>query len=818
MTPGVGTVLGRYRLLEQVGAGGMGTVFRALDEHLGRNVAIKVMSADMFGDADAKRRFREEAHALSQLNHSNIQTLYDFDSQRNIDFLVVEFVPGISLDQLTSTGALPAAEVVNLGKQLASALISAHDKNIIHRDLKLANLRLRPDGQLKVLDFGLAKIVPQEPSAAETTSIKSNGVVGTIPYMAPEVLRGKPANPVSDLYSAGVILYELATGLSPHRESGATLIEAILNRVPATPRALDPSISPGLEQVILKAIEKRPEYRYQTARDLLVDLQRLEMPVSQSSVQSPATASKSLLPWLAVVVSALLAVGVWVYRAAQVRTVLLPKTIQSLAVLPLKNLSGDPTQQYFSEAMTEELTSELTSLRSLRVISRTSANRYTSTTKSLPEIARELNVDAIMEGSVLRDGNTIRISLQLVDAVTDRQVWSEKYERSTDNVMAVQREVARAVAQRIHLKTTPAEERHLQTVGTQNPLAYEAYLRATYKLRSQSREEDTDAAIEQSELAIKLDPGFAAAYVTLARGCSNKIFFWNAGKEFDEKAFVAVNRALALDPGLAEAYLVRGSLYYNHLHNFDLAGAISDSQAALALSPNSSSAHHAFGSDLAHLGLHDQAVIELQTAIRLDPLSEGAKRRLGRALWQSNRFLEALDIYRKYNQSNFEKVAVLTYLGRHQEAWTLLGQSPAPPTSGEGRSVQQSDFDAATALLFAKEGKQKEAQDKILTAARLGKGQDHFHHAAFLIAAAHAEMGNKHEALTWLRFVADHGMPNYPLLRHNPSMGKLHGNPEYERFMEELEVRWKQIADGVSKNPNDSATPQNTSHQDGVRR
>ncbi|MEO6120245.1 MAG: protein kinase [Terriglobales bacterium] len=786
-----GARLGRYRLVEQIGAGGMGVVFRAQDEHLQREVAIKVISEKMFDDPDAKRRFRDEAHALSRLNHANIQTLYDFESQDNIDFLVVEFVPGISLDEKVRDGPLRPEAVVGLAKQLASALITAHEHGIVHRDLKLANLRVRPEGQLKVLDFGLAKSIPKDPSTAATTTMNTDGIPGTPAYMAPEVLCGDPAGPVSDLYSVGVVLYEVSTGLLPHRESGASLIESILNRTPANPSVLNPSIPPALEQIILKALEKRPEYRYQTARDLLVDLQRLErVPSTSSLLPSRATVSRRL-PLVSVAAGALVlfAVGYGIYQGGLNRTSNSPATVRSLAVLPLKNLSPDAGQQYFAEALTDELTSELGSLRALRVTSRTSANRYAGSTRSLPEIARELNVDAVMEGSVFRDGKTVRISLKLIDGQTDQPLWSARYERPADSTMSIQREVARAVVEKIGLSTSPAETQYFQSSRTRNPHAYEAYLRASYRVRrAASSEADADAAIHEARRAIALDPEFAEAYVILASALGEKIFFWRGDRTLDEKAFVAISRALTLAPDLPEAYLVRGSLHYNHFHHFDLASALADYRKATILRPNLAEAHHALGRELAHLGLHAAAVTELQTSIRLDPQLEGAKRRLARAYFQHNLFAEALETYRRHNIVNFEKVVVLTYMDRPQEArdaLTLIGPE------------DKYDQAAASALLLAREGKNSEAEQHIATAVRFGKGKGHFHHAAFLIAAAYAEMADKKRAVEWLRFVGESGMPNYPLLRNNPSMLKLHGYPGYEHYMEELQVRWMEIVRGI---------------------
>jgi tetratricopeptide (TPR) repeat protein len=309
-------------------------------------------------------------------------------------------------------------------------------------------------------------------------------------------------------------------------------------------------------------------------------------------------------------------------------------------------------------------------------------------------------------------------------------------------------------------------------------------------------EADADAAIAEAEQAVALDPDFAEAYVVIAQGCFGKIFDWAGGKEYDEKGFVASGKAITVNPTLPEAYAARGALYYTRLHNFDIASAMADYRRAIALNPNYAEAHHNLAAELTHLGLHDQAVAEFRTTLRLDPQNDGAKYRLGRALWQSQRFAEALASYERYNFESFEKALTLAYLGRRKDAWETV-ERVAQHTAGTRRggwSGDPEDVAAVRAFLYATEAKPQKAEREIQVAASLGKDNDHFHHAAFILAAACAEMGKPHEAVTWLKRVADGGMPNYPLFHDNPSMIKLHGNPEYEQFMAQLKLRWDQLA------------------------
>jgi TolB-like protein/DNA-binding winged helix-turn-helix (wHTH) protein/lipoprotein NlpI len=492
-----------------------------------------------------------------------------------------------------------------------------------------------------------------------------------------------------------------------------------------------------------------------------------------------------------VVLLAVASLGAWErWRALR------PVHITSLAVLPLTNLSGDPSQDYLADGMTDELTTDLAKISSLRVISETSAMRYRGTHPTLRQIAEELDVDAIIEGSVTRSGDQVRITAQLIDAKNDRHLWAESYSHNGGNGLGLQHDVAKAIANRIHLTLTPAEARRLEALPTHDQRAYDAYLHAKYHVASAiAVEAEANAAIAEAEQAVMLDPDFAEAYVIIAQGSFAKIFDWAGGKDYDEKAFVALGKAIALDPTLAEAYAARGALYYTRLHNFDIAGAIADYRRAIALNPNLADAHHNLGAELTHVGLHDLAIQEFRTTLRLDPQNDGAKYRLGRALWQSQRFAEALQNYDRYNMESFEKGLTLAYLGQRQQAWTTiedLAQQLGRARRG-GFAGDQEDIAAVQAFLYASEAKPQQAEREIQAAAALGQDNDHFHHAAFILAAACAEMGKPHEAVTWLKRVAASGMPNYPLFRDNPSMSKLRGNPEYEEFMAQLKLRWDQL-------------------------
>ena len=474
----VGKTLSRYRILAKLGAGGMGEVYRAHDERLQRDVALKVLPAHTLADEAARKRFRKEALALSKLNHPNIATVHDFDTQDGVDFLVMEYVAGATLAKRITDGALPEKEVAQLGIQIAAALEEAQEKGVVHRDLKPGNVMVTPKGQAKVLDFGLAKLVrPLDDTAATMSLTETPAAAGTLPYMSPEQLQGKPVDVRTDLYALGAVLYEMGTGQRafPERESHR-LITAILHETPQTPRALNREVSAGLESIIFKALEKDPERRYQSARELRVDLDRLSGPE----------------PF-----------------------VVAPRRRESIAVLPLANLSGDPEQDYFADGMTEALITELGKIGALRVISRRSVMRYRGSDKSLPEIARELDVETVVEGSALRSGDRVRITAQLIHAATDSQLWAERYERNLRDILALQGEVTTAIAREINVKLTPQEQARLASARPVNPEAHEAYLKGRFLL-SRFSPEHLDTALEYFELALEKDPHYAKAYAGIS--------------------------------------------------------------------------------------------------------------------------------------------------------------------------------------------------------------------------------------------------------------------------------------------------------------
>jgi serine/threonine-protein kinase len=643
--------LGHYLIAERIGVGGMGEVYRARDEHLDRDVAIKVLPPTTFSDESARKHFRKEALALSKLNHPNVATIHDFDTQQGIDFLVMEYVQGVTLSERIANHALPEKEFTRLGLQLVEGLAAAHEQGVIHRDLKPNNLRVTPDGRLKILDFGLAKLAQPATPEEETESETRTGA-GTLPYMSPEQLRGEAVDARSDIWAAGTVLYEMATGHTAfHDKSATATADAILHKPVAPPGRLAHELSPQLEDIILKCLEKEAENRYQSAKELAVDVRRLSAPNTAASVRAAESKSwRRLVRTGIAVLATLFAVSAVLvaFNTAGWRDRLLgrvsPPKISSLAVLPLANLSRDPEQDYFADGMTEALITDLAKTADLRVISRTSVMHYKGTKKPLPQIARELHVDAVVEGSVQRAENRVRISAQLIRAATDQHLWADSYERDLQDILGLQDEVAHAITQQVEGRLSQKNEAGRGSFRPVNPEAYEAYLKGRY-FWNKREHNSLEKSLGYFNEAIARDPNYALAYAGLADVYVVLDPDWAiASREVNEKAKAAAQKALTLDDSLVEAHASLASIYHNE---WNWQGAEREFKRAIELNPSYATAHHWYSIYLATVGRFDESVREATKAVELDPLSLPISASLGNRLNEARRYEDAANQCRK---------------------------------------------------------------------------------------------------------------------------------------------------------------------------
>jgi serine/threonine-protein kinase len=695
----IGETIGHYRILSRLGAGGMGVVYKAEDLKLRRTVALKFLPSESTRDHQAKERFVREARAASALDHPNVCTIHDIDETDDGRlYIAMACYEGETIKQRLERGPLPVDAALQIATQIADGLARAHSHDIVHRDIKPANVILDAYGEAKILDFGLAKLIDQ------TGITVAGSTLGTVAYMAPEQARGEPADARSDVWSVGAVLYEMLTGRAPFPgENAQTVIYAVLNAEPKPPGALRAEVPPVLEGIIARCLAKDPDERYHDARELLAALRDLQVSLAttlvqkRSGLQPPLRTRRHRRPTLAIVgVVAAIVVAVVLWRVVVAPS---QKTtaIDSIAVLPLANLSGDPDQEYFADGMTEALIAELARIEALRVISRTSVMRYRGTKQALPSIAADLDVDAIVEGSVLRAGDRVRITTQLIRAADDRHLWAESYERDLKDVLGLQREIARLIVAAIDVRLTSREKAALAETTTVDPAAHEAYLRGRH-LWNQRRPDAVLRSTEYFQRAIDLDPDFAPAYGALASAYVVLAAWGIRPQEQDYRTAASwARKALEIDDSLAEAYSVLAAASVALDWDWRQAGRYHE--RALAVDPGSATAHQWYASYLCERGRFADALAEAKLAQRLDPFSLPVNLNLAEINYYARDYAEALvwcaradEIDDRHPYTDVVRAFCYRELGRFDESIAALLRSQA--ISGAPDSVVEEGNEA----------------------------------------------------------------------------------------------------------------------------
>ena len=610
------TVAGRYTILEELGRGGMGVVYKAEDTKLRRTVALKFLPPELTHIPEVNERFTREAQAAAALDHPNICTVYEFDQADKTSFISMAYIEGQSLKEKIASGPFELDEALNIATQVAEGLQEAHKKGIVHRDIKSANIMVTENKQAKIMDFGLARIT-------ESTLVTQEGMtMGTVTYMSPEQARGEEVDFRTDIWSLGVVLYEMLTGKLPFKgEHEQAIVHSILKEKPEPVTDSKPDIPVSIEQVVSKALEKNPEKRYQQVEDLLDDLKSISAGIVPEEIKSRLRKAKLrkrkraiLYAGVAglIIIATVIALSLFTGPA---------EAIDSIAVLPLENLTGDVEQNYFVDGVTDELIGQLAQISGLRrVISRTSVMKYKDTDKSLPEIAQELNVDAVVEGTVYQVGERVRIRVQLIDALPEeRNLWAHTYERAGTEVLAMYNEVARAIVNEVQITLTSKEETRLASALQINPQAYEAYLKGMSHLYKLTPPE-LDAALYYFEQALEIDPNYALAYTGIS-------FVWIGRQqmgllipsEATPKAKEAAQRALELDDTLAEVHYTLGII--RTWSDWDWEGGEQAFKRALELKPNYAEALVYYSNLLCYMDRLDEALTMAERAVQLDPLN-----------------------------------------------------------------------------------------------------------------------------------------------------------------------------------------------------
>jgi eukaryotic-like serine/threonine-protein kinase len=794
----IGALLGHYRILSKIGAGGMGEVYLAADTGLDRQVALKILDTDASTDPERVHRFVQEAKSASALNHPNILTVHEIGSQDGSHYIATEFIKGVTLREKLNAGPIELRETLDIVIQVAAALKAAHEAGIIHRDIKPENIMVRSDGFAKVLDFGLAKLTERflssAPSSGEPGDAAGETVVNTTPgmllgtfaYMSPEQARVQEADARSDIWSLGVVLHEMIARRAPF--SGATLTDTLVAILDRDPAPVDKPIPAELDRILKKALEKDRERRYQTIADFSNDLKNLkqELDLAAGGSVRYVTQTASSAEYVVKEVSKhKLSLGV-----AAIALVLLStagilgvyyaffsdsRSINSLAVLPFINDGGDENSEYLSDGLTEELINNLSQLPQLKVIARSSTFRYKGKDMDPQEVASALGVGAVVTGRVSQRGENLQISVEMVNTSDKTLIWGESYRRKVSEAQSIQEEIARAVSDKLRVKLSGKQEEQLGKQATQNSQAYQLYLNGLF-YRRKGGSANYRRALDYNNQAIAIDPNFALAYIGVAE--AYRFFGANSlmdPQEADAKAREAIQKALELDDTLAEAHVALAQIKRNE---WKWAEAEAEYKRAIELNPNFSRAHNNYALFLSILGRRDEALAEIRRARELDPLDARFLADEGQILYDARRYDEAIEQFQATLRAEPDDVFALAYLG-----YIHASKGDMAEAINYYRKYMEAEGETSSTKCYlgyalARSGKRDEALDLLsqlkATKEYVSPGE---------LAVLHAGLGDKEQALAALEKAFEARDIQLQFLKIEPHYDILRDDPRYQNLI-----------------------------------
>jgi serine/threonine protein kinase/TolB-like protein len=795
-----GDLFSHYKIHSQIGAGGMGEVYLATDTVLDRKVALKLLPSDATADQNRVRRFLQEAKAASSLNHPHIITIHEVGSTNSTYFIATEFIDGVSLREAINRGQLEIGRIIEIATQVALALTAAHEVNIIHRDIKPENIMMRDDGFVKVLDFGLAKLLQQglvEPEASTLVNTASGVVLGTLSYMSPEQARGQEVDARTDVWSLGVVLYEMVSGRRPFEgTTQSDVLASLLDREPTPLARYSPSVPADLERIIRKTLAKDPNERYQTARGLLVDLKTLNHDLQRQKLASevvPPTAPADQRPvarisrrhlYISASVLLLLTCGLVVFLRQRLQSAptAAGETI-TLAVLPFRPLNANEDTAFLTTGLADAITTRLANLHQIRVRPTNAILKYEGQPVSAKRVGEELSCNYVVLGTLQKLGERLQVNVQLVRTSDEALIWGEQFDKVRTDILSLQDAVATQIADALRIKMTAAEQSRVYRRYTENVAAYELYLLGRSKLVRYTRE-DTLAAVKAFEDALRLDRNYALAHAGLAEASAQMRIRFARPEEvqsWDERAKEAANRALGLDANLAEAHEALAAVYRNSEFNWEQ--TIVESDRALLLNPNLEQPRYYRAAAFYHLGLLELVEAEVSEGLRINPLNKlEALRMRGTTAFLSGLYSEAVALLEEARGVGSPSVTDW-YLA--QAYYYQSGPERAEKLLVDLRGSAQVEQRAkATLASFLAARHEKGRAEKLLEEVLAGSYQDH--HVHYSVGVAYAQLGDKAKARQWLARAIATGFPCYPWFQRDPLLQPLRGDVEYERMLGEL--------------------------------